>query len=361
MKAVIIATFNNYELRTRFVEQELQSKGYDVTIISSDFEHLTKSYRNDVRENTVFLHTKQYRKNLSFARIKSHIDFAKNVYKELCKREPDMIYCLLPVNSLAKYVRKYKNKHSAAKVIFDIFDLWPESLPISSVIKRLLVPWKNLRDKNLKCADRIITECEYYKQFLPKGFNYDTVYLCKEKREIEYKHDDVLRFLYLGSINNIIDIDGIVNLLSETQKHRTIHLHIVGGGEAEKEFTNKLTIANIPFTNHGRIFDEAQKDEIASRCHFGLNMYKSGLCIGLTMKSLDYFCRGLPIANCNIYDTGKIIEQFRCGSELGAFIKELPYNSIEKWEELHENCLIAYGELFSQNVILTALRRCLVS
>ena len=35
---------------------------------------------------------------------------------------------------------------------------------------------------------------------------------------------------YLGSINNIIDIDGIVNLLKKIKTRRSVELHIIGGG-----------------------------------------------------------------------------------------------------------------------------------
>lgn len=359
MKAVIIDTFNYYDLRTKYVYEVLVEKGYEVTFLSSDFEHLTKSYRVGTRINTVFLHTKAYHKNLSFARIQSHKSFAKEVYKELCVRKPDLIYSLLPLNSLAKYIHKYKKGHPSVKVYFDIYDLWPESMPINHAIKKLLFPWRNLRDKHLKCAEKIFLECEYYKRFLPANLDYTVVYLCKEKREIEYKHDgEVLRFLYLGSINNIIDINGIVNLLSEVSKQRLVCLEIVGGGEKKDELVEKLAVAGIDIEDHGKIFGEREKDMVISHCHFGINMYKPGLCIGLTMKSLDYFCRGLPIISSNIYDTEKILSQYNCGISLNN--NELPKTLVEvlsgKWNDFHDNCLRAFNDHFLQSNIINIFK-----
>lgn len=359
MKAVIIDTFNYFDFRTKYVYDELTACGCDVTMFVSDFEHLTKSKRSECRKDTVFLPTKPYFKNISLRRMQSHVDFAKQVYRHLCQLEPDFIYCLLPVNSLAKRVHMYKRSHKNTKVFFDIYDLWPESLPAGQMIKKLLFPWRNLRDKHLRCADKIFLECSYYKKYLPDCFDYTVAYLCKKKREVSFKHinDDTIRFLYLGSINNIIDINGIVKMLSKINKLRAVCLEIVGGGEAENELIDKLESADVPFVSHGRIFDESEKDEIVSRCHFGINIYKKGLCIGLTMKSLDYFCRGLPIINSNINDTENIINQTKCGINVDENITESIEKAVNEWEEMHGNCLNAYERFFSEDTFKNMLSR----
>lgn len=365
MVAVIVDSFNNYDIRTKYVAAVLEKMGYTVTILSSAFEHSTKSYRSETKEKMEFLYTKPYRKNLSFARIKSHIFFAKSVYKELCVRKPELIYSLLPINSLAKYIYKYKKKNSNSRIYFDVFDLWPESMPINHNIKRLLIPWRNLRDKNLPCADKIFLECEYYKKFLPKNLDYNVVYLCKDKREIKYSLGfDTLEFLYLGSINSIIDIEGIVEFLSKINEIRPVKINIIGGGEKENEFIDKLAAAKIEVIFYGKIFDEEEKDKIVSHCHFGLNMYKGGLCIGLTIKSLDYFCRGLPIISSNIYDTSIMIDSYNCG--FASPFNEQLFNQIcnltyEQWKELHMRCEEMYNQMFTSqsvsNIFINNLSR----
>ena len=50
----------------------------------------------------------------------------------------------------------------------------------------------------------------------------------------------VIHFAYLGSINNIIDIDGIVNFLEITGKMIPVFLHVVGDGENRGLFEEKL-------------------------------------------------------------------------------------------------------------------------
>lgn len=351
MKALIIDSFDFYKLRSRYVYDGLKCLGYDVSIITSDFNHITKSKQIEERENVLYISTKPYKKNISLRRIKSHLDFAKQAIKIVYQENPDIIYCLVPLNSLVKNIAKYKRLHYTVQVFFDVIDLWPESMPTIGMIKKILFPWRLLRDKYLSSADKVFLECEYYKQYLPKSIKYSVMYLSKEERIVNYNSDEVLRFLYLGSINNIIDINCIVELLALINKKRLIHLEIIGGGEKSTELTLKLDAAGVQYTNHGIIFDENTKDEIISRCQFGLNMYKKGLCIGLTMKSIDYFSRGLPIVSNNIYDTDLIIDRYQCGISItkegfASTIEKLSNMTDKEWMKMHENAMHAYSDLF---------------
>ena len=69
---------------------------------------------------------------------------------------------------------------------------------------------------------------------------------------------------------------------------------------------------------HGAIYDEAKKLEIMNRCHFGLNIMKSSVCVGLTMKSVDYFRFGLPIINNIPGDTKQLVLEQEIGTQLDA-------------------------------------------
>lgn len=359
MKAVIVDTFDNFNLRTKYVYDYLVDMGYSVKILSSDFDHLQKKKKDIVRNNTIFIKTKPYTKNISIRRIYSHLDFSKKVYKLLMDIKPDIIYCMVPLNSLLPKIFKYL-KYNTASLYVDIFDLWPESLPTNNFIKKLLFVWRNMRDKYLSYANKVFLECSYYTYFLPKLNNYIVAYLARKPRIINFQHiDRTINFLYLGSINNIIDIDGIVELLNLVGKKRPVFLNIIGGGEAELTLINKLKKFNIPYYHYGKLFDEYQKDVIISKCHFGINMYKKGLSIGLTMKSLDYFCRGLPILSRNIYDTGEIIKQFDCGIDIASDfsnIGSLKSLTELQWKQLAENTNNAFLKYFSTEKYIDLLQ-----
>ena len=80
----------------------------------------------------------------------------------------------------------------------------------------------------------------------------------------------VIHFAYLGSINNIIDIDGIVNLgaLEITGKMTPVFLHVVGDGENRGLFEEKLKSKGIKAEFYGAVYEEAVKVNIFSRCMF---------------------------------------------------------------------------------------------
>ncbi len=361
-KAIIIDPFNNYEIRSKYVKNCLEGLGYETIIVSSDFSHNKKTYvEKSNADDVVFIDTPAYFKNLSYKRIKSHRVFARRVYGYVANERPDLIYCILPPNSLAKYMAKYQRANGGCRVFFDVLDLWPESLPAPSGIKKALFAWKNLRNKNLKTARKVITECSLYKKYLPQNISSETIYLCKQRQVTDFHLEwDVINFVYVGSINNIIDIDGIVELLSRINKRRAVNLHIIGGGEATEKFLSSASSAELNVINHGTIYDEQIKTEIISTCHFGINMYKSGLCIGLTMKSLDYFSRGLPIVTNNIFDTAQIVEKYGCGyvldgnsvSDVENAISNITY---EKWSEMKDNVVNTYDNLFSTDTVVDKL------
>lgn len=362
MKEVLILdSFDRYAERTKYVKRAFESFGYKVNIIQSDFCHVTKKYVEDKNPDVIYVNAKSYTKNLSVKRILSHLDIAKKMIKKAEEFSPDIVYCMLPVNSIAKRVKKYAKK-KGARLFFDIFDLWPESMPIgNAIIKKLLFPWKKMRDKYLPCAEKVFLECNLYKKYLPKCDNFVTAYLCKGEnaRQLQFNHDDKLRFLYLGSMNNLIDIDAILDFLNKVKDREDIEFYLVGGGEKKDEFLAKLTEQSINFVDYGMVFDEKQKDEIISRCHFGLNIYKENTTIGLTLKSMDYFCRSLPIITKGIVDTGLICNEYDCGVSIdkeGSFDKSI-FDQLneDRWTKLCQNSLKAYDELFTYDSFLKTL------
>ena len=59
------------------------------------------------------------------------------------------------------------------------------------------------------------------------------------------------------------------------------------------------------------------KQEIFDQCHFGLNIMKESVYVGLTMKSIDYFEASLPIINNIKGDTWAFVERNQIGINYG--------------------------------------------
>ena len=186
--------------------------------------------------------------------------------------------------------------------------------------------WKRLRDKDINRGDLVITECDLYREKLKLDPQKSvTMYWGKKEPSVGEqitegavpvfgKVSNDLEIAYLGAINNIIDIDGIVRLLQKLKRRleaeeRSVLLHIIGDGENRDVFLQALEAAGIRYINHGAVFNEAEKRSILSHCSYGLNMMKPGVCVGMTMKSIDYWSHGLPVINNIPGDTRRLCRE----------------------------------------------------
>ena len=160
--AALISCSEHYQHRLAVIDKCLQQRGYDTIYITSDFDHTSKKVFVCTVPNCVQIHVRPYQKNLSLDRILSHREFAKRVFDYLEKQPkiPDVVVALIPPNFLAHYGAKFKKQHPEVTMIFDIFDMWPETFP-SSKVKKFLAPafsvWAWIRDHSLRKADFVTT------------------------------------------------------------------------------------------------------------------------------------------------------------------------------------------------------------
>lgn len=368
-KAVIVTPFDNYSynVRVKYIERCLFSMGYDVVVLSADFDHRKKCHYSAKRDNLELLHVPEYSSNLSFRRISSHYCFARAVFNRLRELRPDLIYGSTPPNFLVKYLAKYKKRFPRTKLIYEIGDLWPETLPLSGKIKTIAAPalgvWRRLRDNYIDKGDGLICECQLFRDVIGKHVkikNSQTIYLCKEDQWLNAftpkEVGDFLNFAYVGSINNIIDIDLIVNFLSAIKQKRKVHFDIIGGGENAGRLIQLCDKANIDYRDHGIVYDEKAKREILGKCQFAFNIMKTSVVVGATMKSLEYFHSGLILINNITSDTVDIIDRYDCGYNLQSIgVEEAAQRVIELTkEEIYKKQIASrkvFTDLFDERVI----------
>ena len=131
-----------------------------------------------------------------------------------------------------------------------------------------------------------------------------------------YLSENELQFCYLGSINNIIDIPRITAFLRECSVHKKCTLHIIGDGENKEYFIQEVLCVGVNVVDHKEVYDFQRKQEVFDQCNYGFNVMKSSVVVGLTMKSLDYMCAGLPIINTIKGDTKDFCEEWDIGFNL---------------------------------------------
>jgi hypothetical protein len=319
MKSLIINCFDTFDERVNLVNQSFVKMNIETVIIKSDFSH---RYKKKIisRDNSVYIPTPQYIKNLSLKRLLSHIIFSHRAYKFISKQSFDIIYVVVPPNYLLNRIARLKSSKNFT-LIADIVDMWPESFPSLKIFfSPLFNIWKNYRNNSLRRVDLLITECQMYFDKLkniPFSGKHKTLYFAKEndysEKPLAKTISNNIGFLYLGSINNIINIDLIVNLVAAVKKYMSVSIDIIGDGEKREELLEKLASNNIKTNFHGIIFDDEKIKEIAEKSMFGLNLMKEDLNVGLTMKSIHYFQLGLPLINNIKYDTHDIVSERNCG------------------------------------------------
>ena len=184
MRAYVITHSSTYETRAEAVGNWLKEQGADVTWVFADFDHRELKTVNRQKPDHVYLHMAPYTANLSPNRIRSIRGFAVEVEKYLAAQKADLLYFMIPANSFVAAAHRLK-KRTGAKIVFDIIDLWPESLPLAHVEKLPPVyAWKQLRDRYIGCADVIYTECGLYQELLklPQDKTH-TLYWFREEQE----------------------------------------------------------------------------------------------------------------------------------------------------------------------------------
>lgn len=315
---VIVNCFETLDHRVELLRRYFVKQGKRVHVITSDWEHFHKRVRRDCSKGYELIHVRPYNRNLSVDRLISHHYFAQEVNRRLEEISPKMIWSFVPPNSLAKSTALYKQSHPEVKLVMDLLDMWPETMPISGF--KTLPPfslWRDLRNEYVGQADAVVTECNLFQKPLegkcaPEKMH--TLYLARDWTDASGTVNlpaDSISLCYLGSINNIIDIDCIEKIIRAIDA--PVNLHIIGEGEKRKALIDQATAAGANVIFHGKIYDRARKQEIMDQCHAGLNIMKKSVFVGLTMKSMDYFECGIPIINNIKGDTWQFVDEYGIG------------------------------------------------
>ena len=397
MQVFIVTHSSTYDSRAEAAGGWFCDQGDTVAYLFSDFDHLKRAKRplsaaakTDGRTEKYYLPMHPYQKNLSLGRISSIRKFARDVERWLDHRlsglqgekgtdwteKNVLLWFLIPANSFAEAASRLKKKYGV-RIVLDIIDLWPESIPRPE-LQRLppMKMWAAIRDRHLSCADLVFTECSLYQTLLRLPEERTCVLpWFKEEKEGEGENNtsrqgitvpaevesrQVLSIVYLGAVNNIIDISLITDFLCLVRRRlqeeqKDLLLHIIGEGEHKQDFLTALQDSQIPLEDHGAVYDEKTKAQILAPCRFGLNFMKPAVRVGLTMKSIDYLSFGIPILNNIPDDSWRLVEQEKIGINVDRVHPETAAEEAvrlflhpEEWEAMRRRARHSYEEKFTR-------------
>lgn len=364
-KKVLILTyyFNTRDTdRAYSVLQYFKSRNYDVELICGNYDHNSKKtvhYNTpEVKEIPVW----QYNKNISIKRILSNIKFAYDVKKHIKKETFDIAYVISPPN-ITGYVNKKIFKEKGVLFVLDVFDLYPETIPINERLKKILFyfglgVWAYLRNASIKKADKFIGSCNYYftRLNIKEDERNNIVPLCKndsEVQEIKQIPIDELRIIYLGALTGNYDFEGLVQIMIELKnKEKQAKLFIIGDGYRREWLLKELEHNNINYEYLGRIYDDEIKRKVFEKCHFGFNGFKDNASIALSYKSMEYMSNGLALINSCKEDTWNLVDKENIGinyksEDITNLVQSILSLSEEQLFSMKVNALSVYGKEYS--------------
>jgi glycosyltransferase involved in cell wall biosynthesis len=335
----------------------------DVRVLASNFDHIRKESIQVAGGGVTRLPVRAYPRNISFSRVLSYWDFARQVGRSPVLAASDMAYVCVPdyLSALAVLRRR---TGACPRVIIDVVDIWPEALPLPGLVEELVrrTLWqggRSLRQRLFAKADLVLFQSRYFldnygrnserNRFLP---------MClKQESQLRYPVDrpslsKEIKVVFLGSMNAITDIASLAQILCLLAAKRKVRLSVVGGGSGLEYLKQQLRGTAVLATFHGITFDVEFIMRELTQAHFGYNGYKESTEVAVSYKSLEYLQHGLPMINSAKGDTFEIVRDDKCGvnfhrQDLPAAVGEILSVTDQAHGRMCQNARKAFEENFS--------------
>lgn len=340
MDIVILADFCgqlNEQDNNRFLYiADMLSADNEVELVSSDFNHISKTYFTEIRGDYPYkitlLHEGAYRRNVSLKRFAAHYIWGENVKKYLQKRKrPDVIYCAVPTLKAAYEASKYCEIHKV-RFIIDLQDLWPEAFKMvfnPPVISRLLyAPFEKLANGIYKRADEIIAVSQTYldraKKKNSKAGRGHVIYLGTRlesfDKNVKYnrvfkKRENELWLAYCGTLGSSYDITCVIDALAILRKKgiKPPKFIVMGDGPKRQSFKEYARKKKIEAVFTGNVLYPQMCGRL-SACDMTVNPIVKGAAQSIINKHSDYAACGLPVLNTQeSREYRKLIDKYEMG------------------------------------------------
>lgn len=325
MKVCLISPFfllNPDISRPAFIRKVLMDSGIDTYTITSGFSHQMKQIVDFDSENILTIKTLKYKSNKSPIRFVSHFLLALSFFVQAYKlREKyDVFYITAPFALTGLLVKLFIRK----KIVIDIVDFWPESLPFKStlVTKAFLFPWRLLNKFAFNISDQVISLSSNFIASAGLTDKAEQILLgSKSNFTPQRVSDGVLSIFYIGNVGTLYDFETL--LLAIESYAGEVNLEIVGNGDRVEWLLQSLENIKINYHYHGVVYDQSIVFDIAAKCDVGFNGYVNTNA-SFSYKASSYFKYGLPIINSMAGDLNMIVTQYGVGENyIGGDIQSL--------------------------------------
>lgn len=312
--------------RTMYLFDMMREMGYDVTLVTSDFNHYSKQKRDIEKfraeypeySRIVILPAVPYKKNISLKRWLSGRLYKRTFIKWFKQNHQnyDLVYTNMPGAETNIAMSKICKRNNI-KMIIDVRDLRPEVFRI--LLKKewlyniVTYGMKLKANRAYNVADELLAVSEEYLQRglmannhckNPKaiyiGAILDKFYNGIEKyaSEIE-KSDGEIWATYAGTLGSTYDLYTLIDVAHSLliKGYYQIKFKILGQGpesESLKQYAKSLGVNNVDFVG---FVDYERMAAYLSKSDMTINSLKARASQSIINKVADYFAAGIPILN----------------------------------------------------------------
>ena len=338
------------EFRSYYMAREWVRMGHDVTVVGAAFSHLRKAQPpvgHEVLEgiNYLWLPTTEYEGN-GMKRVLTMFQFCRQVYKhskELIAFKPDMVIAS-SVYTFDLYPCRYIARHTGAKLVYEVHDLWPLSVMVIGGYKKwhpFIVMLQHCENYAYKHCDMVVSMLD--KAFphmqrhgltenrfccVPNGYlkeeweDIDTIELPAEHAQLfKQLHEEGKTIVgFAGGHTQSTAMDVLIEAARLLKKRSDIAYVMVGKGPQKEELIHlaeEYELTNfhfLPPVEKPCIPKVVQQFDICYEGGVHSFLHKYGTSAN---KMIDYMLAGKPIVK-SVDEPGSEVERVGCGIQVEA-------------------------------------------
>lgn len=350
--------------RTMYLFNMMREIGYEVTLLTGDFNHYSKKKRDvekfrkeypEYNENIIILKKIPYKKNISLVRYFSDRDFAYKEAKWVLdnKEKYDVVLLDMPdIDAILKTKSALKGTNKA--IVVDIRDLHPEALRVvfknPMIYNILTYRMKKRADRAYACADEFVAVSQEY---LDRGLrcnnkskHSEVVYLGSALEVFDQGIEKLSHIInkpigefwitYIGTIGASYDFKTIIEAMAKIKNiHPDVRFKILGQGpeeERHKSYAKQIGADNVDFLG---FMNYQEMAAFLSKTDITVNNIKKKASQSIINKVSDYFASGKPMLNsCINNEMQWLIDYYKTGLNYEA---ENINDFIAKFEILYDD------------------------
>ncbi|MGZ7148426.1 glycosyltransferase family 4 protein [Bacillus sp. BC08] len=341
MKKILMVTQNFYpeigsaSNRMKNIYLELNERGYDVKILTSDPSYPNRNlykdssywYDENIEKDIVRIHpkTRKYTRNL-FRRLMLYIEVAVRLILAICKDKEKYDYIFVSTPSIFIPVAgMFAKRKMKAKLIVDVRDLWPESLiGIGFFNKKWILKFAyKLEYKIYHAADNIIINSKGFYSYIsstgiaPNRISFMPNSLTEKELSIVPKRNDSdkVTVIYTGNIGLAQDIEKLILIAEYLKEYKNISFKIIGYGYQKRELGESIEAKQLP--NMQLIEPKNREDTLAEIVNADIAyvslVEKDVFKKVLPGKVMDYMSMRKPIVADVAGYAKEVVEEAQCG------------------------------------------------